>query len=43
MIIERKGIYDLAIELSQLPYLDAKHDYIWGALQINDVVSRRST
>ncbi|KAI0744080.1 chloride channel [Daedaleopsis nitida] len=38
--IEPKGIYDLVIELSQLPYLDAKHDYIWGALQINDVTDR---
>ena len=36
--LEPKGIYDLVIELSQLPYLDAKHDYVWGSLQINDVV-----
>lgn len=36
--LEPKGIYDLVIELSQLPYLDAKHDYVWGHLQINDVV-----
>ncbi len=38
--LEPKGIYDLVIELSQLPYLDAKHDYIWGVLQISDVVGR---
>ncbi|KAI0633238.1 chloride channel [Trametes polyzona] len=38
--LEPKGIYDLVIELSQLPYLDAKHDYIWGNLQINDVTDR---
>ncbi|KAI0745872.1 chloride channel [Earliella scabrosa] len=38
--LEPKGIYDLVIQLSQLPYLDAKHDYIWGALQINDVTDR---
>ncbi|KAI0775828.1 chloride channel [Trametes elegans] len=38
--LEPKGIYDLVIELSQLPYLDAKHDYVWGSLQINDVTDR---
>lgn len=36
--LEPKGIYDLVIELSQLPYLDAKHEYVWGSLQISDVV-----
>ena len=36
--LEPKGIYDLVIELNQLPYLDAKHEYLWGNLQINDVV-----
>ncbi len=40
--LEPKGIYDLVIELSQLPYLDAKHDYIWGAHQMSDVVSLQS-
>ncbi|KAH8108015.1 chloride channel [Cristinia sonorae] len=38
--LEPKGIYDLVIELSQLPYLDAKHDYIWGSHEINDVTDR---
>jgi len=28
------------IDLSQLPYLDAKHEYLWGNLQINDVTDR---
>ena len=37
--LEPKGIYDLVIELNQLPYLDSKHEYLWGNLQINDVVS----
>lgn len=37
--LEPKGIYDLVIELNQLPYLDSKHEYLWGKLQINDVVS----
>jgi hypothetical protein len=36
--LEPKGIYDLVIELNQLPYLDSKHEYLWGSLQINDVV-----
>lgn len=39
--LEPKGIYDLVIELSQLPYLDAKHNYIWVEHQMSDVVSRR--
>ncbi|KAF8893807.1 voltage-gated chloride channel [Infundibulicybe gibba] len=38
--LEPKGIYDLVIDLSQLPYLDAKHEYLWGSLQINDVTAR---
>ncbi|KAH9942350.1 chloride channel [Epithele typhae] len=38
--IEPKGIYDLVIELSQLPYLDAKHEYIWGAHTLTEVADR---
>ncbi|EKM81010.1 hypothetical protein AGABI1DRAFT_37258 [Agaricus bisporus var. burnettii JB137-S8] len=38
--LEPKGIYDLVIELNQLPYLDYKHEYLWGNLQISDVTSR---
>ncbi|KAI0829819.1 chloride channel [Trametes gibbosa] len=38
--LEPKGIYDLVIQLSQLPYLDAKHEYLWGNLLINDVTDR---
>ncbi|KAF4620845.1 hypothetical protein D9613_000727 [Agrocybe pediades] len=38
--LEPKGIYDLVIELNQLPYLDSKHEYLWGSLQINEVISR---
>lgn len=37
--LEPKGIYDLVIDLSQLPFLDTKTEYLWGHLQINDVVS----
>jgi len=36
--LEPKGIYDLVIELSQLPYLDVKEEYVWGHLKIEDVV-----
>ncbi|ESK97097.1 voltage-gated chloride channel [Moniliophthora roreri MCA 2997] len=38
--LEPKGIYDLVIELQQLPYLDAKHEYLWGDLQIEDITVR---
>lgn len=38
--LEPKGIYDLVIELQELPYLDYKHEYTWGNLQISDVVVR---
>jgi len=38
--IEPKGIYDLVISLSQLPYLDSKHQYVWGALMVADVTDR---
>ncbi|KAN0091183.1 Chloride channel [Tylopilus felleus] len=39
-MLEPKGIYDLVIELSQLPYLDAKHEYLWSHFSINDVTDR---
>lgn len=39
-VLEPKGIYDLVIELSQLPYLDAKHEYLWSNLSIKDVTDR---
>ncbi|TFY72949.1 hypothetical protein EVG20_g64 [Dentipellis fragilis] len=38
--LEPKGIYDLVIELAQLPYLDGKQEYLWGHLQISDVADR---
>ncbi|RXW25621.1 hypothetical protein EST38_g268 [Candolleomyces aberdarensis] len=38
--LEPKGIYDLVIDLQKLPYLDSKHEYTWGQLQISDIVSR---
>ncbi|KZT10826.1 uncharacterized protein LAESUDRAFT_721216 [Laetiporus sulphureus 93-53] len=38
--LEPKGIYDVVIELSQLPYLDAKLNYVWDNHQIDDVMGR---
>ncbi|KAK0486090.1 chloride channel [Armillaria novae-zelandiae] len=38
--LEPKGIYDLVIDLSQLPYLDSKIEYLWGKLTIGDVNDR---
>ncbi|KAK0484376.1 chloride channel [Armillaria luteobubalina] len=38
--LEPKGIYDLVINLSQLPYLDSKIEYLWGKLTIGDVNDR---
>ncbi|KAI0058083.1 hypothetical protein BV25DRAFT_1919615 [Artomyces pyxidatus] len=38
--LEPKGIYDLVIELAQLPYLDSKHQYLWGGLQVSDATDR---
>ncbi|KAF7797623.1 hypothetical protein EIP86_008823 [Pleurotus ostreatoroseus] len=38
--LEPKGIYDLVIEVAQLPYLDAKLNYAWGHLQISEVADR---
>ncbi|KAF9793458.1 chloride channel [Thelephora terrestris] len=35
--LEPKGIYDLVIDLNQLPYLDAKHVYLWGDNTVSDV------
>lgn len=29
---------DVLLRLSQLPYLDAKHDYVWVHHQMSDVV-----
>ncbi|KAG8904478.1 hypothetical protein FRB99_001690 [Tulasnella sp. 403] len=38
--LEPKGIYDLVIELSQLPYLDHKQEYLWGAYQVLDITDK---
>ncbi|KAI0798443.1 chloride channel [Irpex lacteus] len=38
--LEPKGIYDLVIDVAQLPYLDPKHDYIWVDHHMSDVVNR---
>lgn len=36
--LEPKGIYDLVIELSGLPYLDAKTTYTWRGYSVRDVM-----
>ncbi|KIM69743.1 hypothetical protein SCLCIDRAFT_19531 [Scleroderma citrinum Foug A] len=38
--LEPKGIYDFVIELSQLPFLDAKHEYLWADFSISDVTDK---
>lgn len=38
--LEPKGIYELVIELAQLPYLNAKHQYLWGGHTISDAMDR---
>lgn len=35
--LEKKGIYDLVIDLNQLPYLDAKHEYLWDQRRVVDL------
>lgn len=39
--LEPKGIYDLVIELNQLPYLDHKAEYRWGVLTVADVMDKK--
>ncbi|WVR07458.1 hypothetical protein IAU60_004499 [Kwoniella sp. DSM 27419] len=38
--LEKKGIYDLVIDLNQLPYLDQKHEYLWGSRRASAVADR---
>ncbi|WVQ99955.1 hypothetical protein IAU59_007098 [Kwoniella sp. CBS 9459] len=38
--LEKKGIYDLVIDLNQLPYLDQKHEYLWGSRRASSVADR---
>nr|XP_019044593.1 voltage-gated chloride channel [Kwoniella bestiolae CBS 10118]OCF23523.1 voltage-gated chloride channel [Kwoniella bestiolae CBS 10118] len=38
--LERKGIYDLVIDLNQLPYLDQKHEYLWGSRRASSIADR---
>ncbi|THH02264.1 hypothetical protein EW026_g572 [Hermanssonia centrifuga] len=40
--LEPKGIYDLVIDLAQLPYLDAKRNFVWGHLQITTLPIAKS-
>ncbi len=36
--LEHKGIYDLVIEFSGLPYLDSKAEYIWSNVAVPDAM-----
>lgn len=36
--LEHKGIYDLVIEFSGLPYLDAKSTYTWKGVSVTDAM-----
>ncbi|KAF9268924.1 hypothetical protein L218DRAFT_954350 [Marasmius fiardii PR-910] len=38
--LEPKGIYDLVIDLQQLPYLESKHEYLWGDFLLQDIIVR---
>ncbi|KAF8586664.1 hypothetical protein K439DRAFT_1386699 [Ramaria rubella] len=38
--LQPKGIYDICIELAQLPYLDGKSEHLWGGLQAGDAAVR---
>ncbi|KAK4689513.1 hypothetical protein P7C73_g598, partial [Tremellales sp. Uapishka_1] len=38
--LEKKGIYDLVIEMNQLPYLDGKAEYLWGGHRLSEVADR---
>ncbi|KAH7097978.1 chloride channel [Auriculariales sp. MPI-PUGE-AT-0066] len=38
--LEPRGIYDLVIQLNQLPYLESKHQYLWGGMSVADVAER---
>ncbi|KAL1411308.1 hypothetical protein Q8F55_002259 [Vanrija albida] len=37
--IEKRGIYELVIELKKLPYLSNKEEYLWGSALVSEVVS----
>uniref|UniRef100_V5EIJ2 Chloride channel protein n=2 Tax=Kalmanozyma brasiliensis (strain GHG001) TaxID=1365824 RepID=V5EIJ2_KALBG len=36
--LEHKGIYDLVIDFSGLPYLDSKAEYIWNGVDVTDAM-----
>lgn len=38
--LEPKGIYELVIDLLRLPYLDFKHQHLWGGLRLEDAINR---
>jgi chloride channel 3/4/5 len=38
--LEKRGIYELVIELKKLPYLSNKEEYLWGGRLVSEVVSK---
>lgn len=41
--LEKRGIYELVIELKKLPYLSNKEEYLWGGRLVSEVVSSASS
>jgi chloride channel 3/4/5 len=41
--LEKRGIYELVIELKKLPYLSNKEEYLWGGRLVSEVVSKTPT
>ena len=39
--IEHKGIYDSIIDMTKLPFLDAKHEYRFGSDSVLDVATKK--
>lgn len=38
--LEKRGIYELVIELKKLPYLSNKEEYLWGGRLVSEVVDK---
>ncbi|GMK55767.1 hypothetical protein CspeluHIS016_0208230 [Cutaneotrichosporon spelunceum] len=38
--LEKRGIYELVIELKKLPYLSNKEEYLWGGRLVSEVMDR---
>jgi len=40
--LEKRGIYELVIELKKLPYLSNKEEYLWGGRLVSDTVRKQA-